>query len=434
MSLIQPKPFLDRFKLRNKAQGIERRRNMSKMILENGTPFPLAVTYEDIDNAFFNWVDKDLDISYNGKRFPTYKLFSNQRLSEYSQTWQNVDESGSLVLNFKTITRDNNPQHGESQGSNYNIPGNRDYPMFFVPVLQENGEEAYDMYSMKQPVSVNMTYTVSIITNKYEMLNRFNEMIQTHFSSLECYISPNNHPMPMLLDSINDESEYTIDDRKFYAQSFQIRILAYIIQSKDYTVTRLPSRFIVRFIDNEEKKKKRDSKYDLKVEKNNNLPTDNCKTGLNEGSDIIHRRTDIVMKEDDLPINECKNIDDKSYNKYLEYRINIENCDSSVTFTMDNDMVITEIQTDNIYDFRIHINGELTKVNEYLRLYKEDSINIKITRDDIFKDSLIVFIGYDPTKFAVHKGKLTSTYNETTNSEVIELVKEHDEDKESDAN
>ena len=35
-----PKSSLDKFKLRHQAYGLERRRNMSKIILEKGTPFP----------------------------------------------------------------------------------------------------------------------------------------------------------------------------------------------------------------------------------------------------------------------------------------------------------------------------------------------------------------------------------------------------------
>ena len=148
--LIQPKPYLDRLRHRNHAFGTERRRNMSKIILENQTFFPKPVTYEDIDRTFFEWVDKKLEVVYDGKRLPTYKLFSNQKLSEYSQTWQNLDDTGNIIMNFKTITRENNPQHGESQGGNYNVPGNRDYPMFYVPVLQENGERRHDPHQPAQ--------------------------------------------------------------------------------------------------------------------------------------------------------------------------------------------------------------------------------------------------------------------------------------------
>ena len=35
-----PKSNLDKFKLRNSAYGVERRRNMSKLILDNSVNFP----------------------------------------------------------------------------------------------------------------------------------------------------------------------------------------------------------------------------------------------------------------------------------------------------------------------------------------------------------------------------------------------------------
>ena len=112
--MIQPKPYIDKLKLRNKSFGKERRRNLSKIILDKGTPFPKPITYQDIDKSFFDWVDEKLDISYDGNKLPTYKLFSSQKISEYSETWKNLDETGNIIMNFKTVTRDNNPQIGRA--------------------------------------------------------------------------------------------------------------------------------------------------------------------------------------------------------------------------------------------------------------------------------------------------------------------------------
>ena len=78
---IQPKPYLDAFKHRHQAYGVERRRNMSKIILENQTYFPKPIEYSDIDQEMFNWVDKKIDLAYDGVRLPTYKLYSTQRRS-----------------------------------------------------------------------------------------------------------------------------------------------------------------------------------------------------------------------------------------------------------------------------------------------------------------------------------------------------------------
>jgi hypothetical protein len=134
--LVQPKPYIDKFRLRRHAYGTERRRNMSKMILEEGTPFPKPIEYSDIDQEMFNWVDKKFNLVYDGVRLPTYKLYSTQRISEYSQTWSQTDDYGNVIMNFKTITRENNPQKGENQGAYFNIPGHKDFAMFYVPVLQ----------------------------------------------------------------------------------------------------------------------------------------------------------------------------------------------------------------------------------------------------------------------------------------------------------
>ena len=144
-----PKAYRDKLRLRRHAVGIERRRNMSKLILEHGTPFPKPIEYSDLDQEMFNWVDKKFNLEYDGVRLQTYKLYSTQRISEYSQTWSQTDDYGNMVMNFKTITRENNPQKGEGQGNYFNIPGHKDFSMFYVPVLQENGTEAYDRYTMK---------------------------------------------------------------------------------------------------------------------------------------------------------------------------------------------------------------------------------------------------------------------------------------------
>jgi hypothetical protein len=97
----QPKPFLNRLRLRNHAIGVERRRNISKMILERGTPFPKPIKYEDIDQAFFNWVDKTLDISYMGKRLPTYRLFSTQKLVSIRKRGKTLMKRVILLLILK---------------------------------------------------------------------------------------------------------------------------------------------------------------------------------------------------------------------------------------------------------------------------------------------------------------------------------------------
>ena len=420
MSIIQPKPFLDRLRLRNHAFGTERRRNMSKLILENQTYFPLPVDYEDIDKTFFDWVDKKIEISYNGKKLPTYKLFSNQKISEYSQTWSNLDETGNIIMNFKTITRENNPQHGESQGGNYNVPGNRDYPMFYVPVLQENGEEAYDLYSMKQPLSVNFLYTVSIICNKYEILNKFNETMHYEFNALECYISPNGHPMPMVIENITDESEYNIDDRKYYAQSYQIKLMAYIIRKEDFKVTKVPSRFKIGLIDSSKKKKYKkamvndcwlgniensitiNKEQEKNITDKDQLPKERILNGLDECENKVEvtdlpvpKSPSVVLEE---VINECLPKEADPYvNKIIKVIIDFPYCEErSITFAVDTLINVESIETENVKDFTIKINGVIQTFDDEVIINPGDEIFVSINREDDYKGSSITIIGIDP--------------------------------------
>lgn len=409
--LIQPKPYMDKLKLRHHAKGIERRRNMSKMILENGTPFPKPIEYSDIDEAMYKWVDERIRITYDGKRLPTYKLYSTQRLSEYLQSWDKQDDTGNPIINFKTVTRELNPQKGESQGNYFNIPGHKDFAMFYVPVLQENGTEAYDKYTMKQPFAVNFLYSVAIISNKMEIVNKMNELMQYEFSAIDCYISPNDHPMSMTLDDISDESEYTIDDRKYYSQTFKIKVRGYIIRKEDYSVERIPSRFIMSSHDSDASgivtRKGKNRREDEKVV---------FMEGFKEDPEAYERiKTETLAKDDHcevIPIDDkekpniipevlddsenCCEKPNKYYNKIMKIMLKFDDCTTELSFNIDKDMVLETVETSNVYDFKLLINGEVMSLDNDVKFYKDDEITVRISRDDLHADSELYLIGYDP--------------------------------------
>lgn len=405
--LIQPKPFLDKFKLRKISYGVERRRNMSKIILEHGTPFPKSIEYSDIDNAMFKWVDEQIKIVYDGKRLPTYKLYSTQRLSEYLQTWDKQDESGSPIINFKTVTRDNNPQRGDNQGNYFNIPGHKDFTMFYVPVLQENGTEAFDKYTMKQPFQVNFTYSVSIISNKMEIINEMNELMHYEFSAINCYISPNDHPMSMTLEDISDNSEYAIDDRKYYSQTYKIKVRGYIIRKEDYKVERIPSRFLIPWRDsdasgivNRRGKNKREdervtfmdcSKEEEQKFKINSLKNDdNCPTHdmlpIDKPSEIYEESSDASEC--------CEAAPNRFYNKLIKVIMNFD-CINELSFDMDRNIVLETVETVNVFDFKLLINDELMNLDSDVKIINGDNVTVRISRDDIEKPSEVTFIAYD---------------------------------------
>lgn len=408
--MIQPKPFLEKIRLRKHSFGIEKRRNMSKMILEEGTPFPKPIEYSDIDEAFFKWVDEKIRIVYDGKRLPTYKLYSTQRLSEYLQEWDKQDETGNPILNFKTVTRELNPQKGENQGNYFNIPGHKDFAMFYVPVLQENGTEAYDKYTMKQPFSVNFMYSVSIISNKIEIVNEMNEQMHYEFSAIDCYISPNDHPMSMTLDDVSDESEYTIDDRKYYSQTFKVKVRGYIIRREDYKVERIPSRLVMSshdsdaagIINRKGKNRLEDEKVvflegfkDSEQYQEFKLDTvtndERCETiGINE----VERPSEVLEPIDDTT--ECCPKPDRYRYKVMKILMKFDDCTSELSFEIDKEMVLTSIETTNVCKFELYVNGELMNLDNEVKFFPGDEITVKHTKENEFKDAEITLIGYDP--------------------------------------
>ena len=408
--LIQPKPYMDKLKLRHHAFGTERRRNMSKLILEKGTPFPKPIEYSDIDEAFFKWVDENIRIVYDGKRLPTYKLYSTQRLSEYLQEWDKQDETGNPILNFKTVTRELNPQKGENQGNYFNIPGHKDFAMFYVPVLQENGTEAYDKYTMKQPFSVNFIYSVSIISNKIEIINEMNEQMHYEFSAINCYISPNDHPMSMTLEDVSDESEYTIDDRKYYSQTYKVKVRGYIIRREDYKVERIPSRLVMSshdsdaagIINRKGKNRLKDERVVFLEGFNNSEEYEKIKIETFKNEDEcevipikeVERPSEVLEPIDDTT--DCCPKPDRYRYKVMKIMMKFDDCTSELSFEIDKEMVLTSVETTNVCKFEIYVNGELMKLDNEIKFFAGDEITVKHTKENEFKDAEIVLIGYDP--------------------------------------
>ena len=444
MALIQPKPYMDKLRLRHSAVGVERRRNMSKIILENGTPLPKSVTYSDIDESVYKWLRDKIDISYDGKRIPTYKLYSTQRISEYMETWKELDDSGNPIINFKTITRENNPQKGENQGNYYNIPGNPSFTVFYSPVLQENGTEAFDKYTMKQPIQVNFTYSMSIVTNKMDIVNDMSEKMMHEFSAIDSYICPNGHYMPLILNDVTDTSEYTIDDRKYYSQTYTVKLKGYVIREEDFTVERVPSRLVMSSHDSDAsgiinkrgKNRAKDTMVEFIRMDNDDIHSFNidamksdtsCDSPTYDGTHV-EKPSDVPSNEDECKCN-IQSDDERYKHKVVKLLVRLDSCEDEILFTIDGDMVLERIEMDNMRDFMIYVNGELIDLDEGARFYEGDSIRIKITRDDLYSSSEIDLIGYDPNIIVDTKSDAESSLDEPYVEEEIIISTENSKDE-----
>ena len=349
---------------------IERRMNLIKGAIGKGTALPHPVVYEDIDKAFKEWVEKDLYISFEGKELPTEVLYSNQRFSEYLQTWKYTDENNNVLLNFKTVTRENNPSFGKDQGGFYNIPGEPFFLMARQIAHRENGQLFYVDYKMRQPFAIDLSYKINIVSNKLTLINDFNILVNNKFKSKQCYLEINGHHMPMLLENVSDESEYSVSDRQFYSQSFTITLQAYIIRREDFRVEERPVMAIKYMGDAEMQRKK------------------------------------MVSLVPDVGGDECL---DPADNKFYEtLKIDFDPCmDDKVTFnTKKNNLTVYFYEMDdNVSYFLISVDdrdwikcGHDCPENFLLVIPEETKVKIRVRKFNKLLTSSISLYAFDPTK------------------------------------
>lgn len=350
----QPRKYLSHLELKRKIFGNEERYKLLKDVMKNGTLLPKTVNYKDIDSAFKNWVEEKLKISFNNKILPTMVLYSNQRFTEYSQTWKYTDENKNLILNFKTVTRENDPQYGQIQGGLWNIPGNRFYLMKKQIVLDDSGSESIQALKMRQPMAVDFNYTVSIYATHIDTINEFNRIVNDRFKARQDYVSPNGYYMPMTLENISDKSSYQIDDRQFYSQSFDIKLMGYVLTEEDFRVEEQPLKINAGF-----------------------------------GFERVRNKASIEVEEYENPCNQEPE-KEKYYPKKIKISIDFGKCANKVEFDFDENIVIDDVKLHNLREnFVFTINDEHVENVIGSKIFDGDSIAISVTKKRANMDSFM---------------------------------------------
>lgn len=345
---------------------MERRQNISKEIVRHSDYLPKTLNYEDIDRCFKDWVDNSISIIQDGIKLPTMVLYSNQRFSEYMQTWKYTDENNNVRLNFKTVTRENNPSHGTIMGDSYNIPGDRFYKLKSINANDELGRKYRIDYKMRQPTTVDIIYKVSIMTNKYLTINEFNETIHHLFRAKQSYLCVNGHYMSMTLENISDESEYNIEDRQFFSQTFTVKLKGYIIKEEDFKVEENPIATVICF----------------------------------EGDNAKRRKPTIELSE----YNPCYVEELKLFKKVIEIDVDISFCypnKGKIKFTMDEDFILTGV--------KLHEPNNI--VNDNMKLYVNDILILT----DLYNNGFEGYVECEGIPNDSSEDNTTKLYNELPN-------------------
>jgi hypothetical protein len=238
--------------------GYERRVELLEDINKDGTYLPKSILHEDLDRGFLDFVKNDLKTVVGGKVVKVVDiLMTTQNWAQFTQTWDfnNIDKN--VQPPIITTVRTPEVKYGTLPSLRYNIPNRKQYYYAAVPTW-DGQRKGMDIYTIPQPVPVDIKFSVKIICNRMRELNKFNQIVIEKFASRQAYTQIKGHYIPIILDEISDESVMDLEKRRYYIQSYAFTLQGFLSDEEEYEVKPAISRSLMLVeLDNRKKKVKR---------------------------------------------------------------------------------------------------------------------------------------------------------------------------------
>ena len=213
-----------------------RREQLLEYINKDGTYLPKSVLHADLDRGMLDFVKTNLEVITAGKIVPMLDIIiTTQNWSQYLETWKFVDLDYNPAPPFITVVRNPEVKYGTNPALQYTIPNRKQFYYASVPTWDGN-VQGMDIYTIPQPVPVDITYSVKIICNRMRELNQLNKIVMQTFSSRQAYTFIKGQYVPIILTNVSDESQMTMDARKYYVQSYEFTMLGYLIDEEEFEV------------------------------------------------------------------------------------------------------------------------------------------------------------------------------------------------------
>lgn len=214
----------------------ERREQLLEYIKDDGTYLPKSVLHADLDRGMLDFVKDELKVVTAGKIVPMVDIImTTQNWAQYLETWKFVDLDYNASPPFITVVRNPEVKYGSNPSLLYNIPNRKQFYYASVPTWNGN-EQGMDIYTIPQPVPVDINYSVKIVCNRMRELNQLNKVVMQTFASRQAYTFIKGQYVPIVMNNISDESQMTIDNRRYYIQSYDFTMLGYLIDEEEFEV------------------------------------------------------------------------------------------------------------------------------------------------------------------------------------------------------
>ena len=225
---------------------LKRRQELLDRITKSDSYLPDSILHEDLDGGMLDFVKTNFKVVSDGNTIPIIpRILTIQRWVEFSNNWEFSDDDGNMKLPFVSVVRRPEVQPGTNPVVQRTIPDRSTFYYASVPTWNGNQLGA-DVYKMPQPVAIDITYEINIVCTKIRDLNKFNKIVLQKFSSRQAYTTVKGHYVPLILDSIEDNTPMElIDGRRFYLQNYKFTMLGFLIDSEEFEVKPAISRMIL---------------------------------------------------------------------------------------------------------------------------------------------------------------------------------------------
>ena len=338
-----PKKLVKNISLVPKKRLQERREELLEQIQQDGTYLPKGIYHADLDRGMLDFVKNTLGITVDGKKVNTIDvLITTQNWAQFTQTWNFQDLDKNISPPFVATVRKPETPYGTNQGTSFKIPGRPTFQYALVPTF-DGTRNGYDVYKIPQPTPVDITYEVKIFTNRMRELNAFNKKVLDTFGSKQAYTTINGRYIPILMDTITDQSVNELQKRRYYIQSYTFKMLGVILDEEQFEVSPAVSRVLTMY----DASTKLKDRFAVSNEPNENTIVGNLQF-LNSNNYLV----DVVRANFDY----------------------------------------TLVSTNNIDSYDVLINGNLIGSNvEFFQVNTNDTLRIDVTKTNIGQDANILF-------------------------------------------
>jgi len=204
---------------------------------------PRSIFIEDLDIAAFDYVRQDkLAIILDGNKVPTFYL-DNMRYGELRKTWKFTDKDKNVPTPYIIIRRLPEKEPGTRLGdTRYRIPQPKRFVYQDIPIL-DAGEVIYLRFKMPQPVNVDLTYDIALITKYRVDVNKFDEQVLKNFASRQDYVWIKGTPLPILFEGFEESNPIeNIDGDKYYVSKYKLKLLGLIRDEKEFEIVKATRR------------------------------------------------------------------------------------------------------------------------------------------------------------------------------------------------